>query len=209
VPSPNPAVDQPTQLGRRERKKLQTKDRIVECAVVLFAARGYDATTMDDIGECAGVSRATVFNYFAHKDDIVSEWFVRRRTDLEDFLADAEQQAADTPSRIREAFGGLAGVYEDDPGTVRAMVRAWIRAGGPLVPYATATPALLADTIRSGQEHGDIRRDLDAARAGYVMFDAYMGVLHRWVADESGQYAFDENLLATLDLILTAMARTA
>jgi TetR/AcrR family transcriptional regulator, cholesterol catabolism regulator len=209
VPPSNPAVDQPAQLGRRERKKLQTKDRIIECAVALFAARGYDATTMDDIGECADVSRATVFNYFARKDDIVSEWFVRRRTDLEEFLAEAEQQTADTLSRIREAFGGLARVYEDDPRTVRAMVRAWMRAGGPLGAYASATPALLADTVRSGQEHGDIRRDFDAARAGLIMFDAYMGVLYRWVADESGRYAFEENLLATLDVILTAMTRTA
>src|SRR5262245_46277860 len=37
----------------------------------LFAERGFGATTVDDIAEAAGVSRATVFSYFATKEEIV------------------------------------------------------------------------------------------------------------------------------------------
>jgi AcrR family transcriptional regulator len=202
-------ADQPARLGRRERKKLETRDRIVDCAVALFASRGYDATTMDDIGECADVARATVFNYFARKDDIVSEWFARRRTEFATILAEAEQHTTDTPNRLRQAFTGLAHLYDRDPDAGRAMVRAWLRAGGPLLPNASDTPALLADTIRSGQQQGDIPPDLDPTRASQVIFDAYLGVLFRWVADDSGRFAFVENLLATLDLILTGINHAA
>ena len=60
-----------------------TKERIVECAIALFAERGYGATTMGDIGEGADVSRATVFNYFPRKEDIISEVFRRRREELD------------------------------------------------------------------------------------------------------------------------------
>lgn len=207
MPSSDPVVDRPARLGRRERKKLETKDRIIDCAAALFAARGYDATTMEEIGECADVARATVFNYFARKDDIVLEWFARRRTELAEILADAEAQTTDTPSQLRHALGGLARLYEDDPATGRAMVRAWTRAGGPLLRYASATPELLVNTIRSGQQRGDLAPDLDAARAGLVLFDAYLGVLYRWVGDEDGQFAFEENLMAALDLVLTGIAR--
>ncbi len=198
------SVDDPAPLGRRERKKLETKDRIVDCAVRLFAARGYEATTMDDIGECADVARATVFNYFARKDDIVTEWFDRRRADLARGLAAAEEHT-DTAERLRHAFRGLARLFHDDPDTARAVVRAWLRAGGPLRPDTSATPAVFADTIRRGQEQGDVPPDIDATRAGFVVFDAYLGVLYRWVGDETGQFPFEENLLASLTMLLTGL----
>ena len=208
MPSPDPVepVDTSAPLGRRERKKLATKDRIVECAIALFASRGYDATTMEDIGECADVARATVFNYFARKEDIVTEWFVRRRADLAKTLAAAEQQTTDTYSRLRHTFHAVARVFEDDPTTGRTVVRAWLRAGGPLLPGDTSeTPAVFADIIRSGQQQGDIPPDVDATRAGLVLFDAYLGVLYRWVGDDEGQFGLDDNLVATLDQVLAGI----
>jgi TetR/AcrR family transcriptional regulator, cholesterol catabolism regulator len=200
-------VDAPAPVSRRERKKLETRDRIVECAVALFASQGYDATTMEDIGECADVSRATVFNYFARKVDIVTEVFTRRRARLAELIVEAGEKTSDTPGRLRHALGGMARLYDDDPSTGRAVVRAWLRAGGPLLPDASDSAALFADVIRSGQQHGDVPPDLDATRAGVVILDAYLGVLFRWVSDEDGRFALEENLTATLDLVLTGMAR--
>jgi TetR/AcrR family transcriptional regulator, cholesterol catabolism regulator len=192
-------------VGRRERKKLETRDRIVECAVALFGSQGYDSTTMEDIGECADVSRATVFNYFPRKEDIVTEAFARRRAQLAELIAEAEQQATDTPGRLRRALGSLARLYEDDPATGRAMVRAWLRAGGPLLPDASDSAALFADVVRSGQQRGDMPTVIDATRAGLLVLDAYLGVLYRWVNDDDGQFAFEENLLTTLDVVLDGM----
>lgn len=198
----------PAPLGRRDRKKLETRDRIFECAIALFASRGYDATTIEDIGDCADVARATVFNYFARKEDIVFEWIARRRAELATILAGGERQSTDTATRLRRAFRALAHVYEDDAITGRAMVRAFLRAGGPLVAYTSETPALLADVIHAGQERGDIRPAVDPARAGLVLFDAYLGVLYRWVdEEEDGRAALEDELTATLELVLAGLAR--
>jgi AcrR family transcriptional regulator len=43
----------------------------VDAAHRLFAARGFDAVTVDAVAEAAGVSRQTVFNYFPNKEDLV------------------------------------------------------------------------------------------------------------------------------------------
>ena len=126
-------VDAPAPTGRRERKKVATRNRIFQCAMDLFTSRGYDSTTIEDIGECADVARATVFNYFRRKEDLVLEWFDRRRAELAEILAEAQQESTDTSSRLRRAFAGLARNFEDDAATARAMVRAWLRAGGPLL----------------------------------------------------------------------------
>jgi AcrR family transcriptional regulator len=194
-------------LGRRERKKLETRDRILECAAKLIASRGYDATTMDDIGECADVSRATVFNYFPRKEDIVLEWFSRLRADVAEIITGAEDEAGDTAERLRRGLRGLALRYENDAAAGRAMVRAWLRAGGPLMPNVSDSPALFAAAIRSGQGRGDVSPDVDADRAGLVIFDAYMGALYRWVRDEDGRFDFEKDLIAMLDLLLVGIAR--
>lgn len=51
-------------------KKRQTRERIVETAWGLFADRGFDRVTVADIARQAQVAPATVFNYFATKEDL-------------------------------------------------------------------------------------------------------------------------------------------
>ena len=103
----------------------------------------------------------------------------------------------------------MADMYEADPATGRAMVRAWQRAGGPLVADASGTPLLVADTMRAGQRAGDIPPDVDPDRVALILFDAYLGVLYRWVLDETDQLALGEQLTATLDLLLPAITRAS
>jgi AcrR family transcriptional regulator len=193
--------------GRRERKKLETRERIFESSVALFAAHGYDSTTMEQIGERADVSRATVFNYFARKEDIVFEWFGRLLVEFATALAEDDQHTVDSTSRLQRAFRVLADRYEADPATGRAMVRAWQRAGGPLLADESDAPELVADAVRAGQQAGDIPGGVDPDRTALILFDVYLGVLYRWVADETGQLALGEQLTATLDLIIPRLNR--
>jgi AcrR family transcriptional regulator len=58
-------------MGLRERKKLQTAKRIYRTAVALFAERGFDNVSVQEIADAAEVSKMTVFNYFGAKEDLV------------------------------------------------------------------------------------------------------------------------------------------
>ncbi|KRA97961.1 hypothetical protein ASD83_12920 [Devosia sp. Root685] len=57
--------------GVREKKRRETRQRIVEAGLGLFKANGYEATTLDAIAAAAGISRRTFFHYFKSKDEIL------------------------------------------------------------------------------------------------------------------------------------------
>src|SRR6187455_2505993 len=54
----------------RESKKRETRQRLSDVATELFYARGFDSVTVEEIAAAAKVSKVTVFNYFARKEDL-------------------------------------------------------------------------------------------------------------------------------------------
>lgn len=54
----------------RESKKRETRQRISDVATELFFARGFESVTVEEIAVAANVSKVTVFNYFARKEDL-------------------------------------------------------------------------------------------------------------------------------------------
>ncbi|WP_329614895.1 TetR/AcrR family transcriptional regulator [Streptomyces brevispora] len=57
--------------GLRERKKIQTRRRLLFEATKLFTERGFEQVSVAEIAEAADVSKMTVFNYFDSKEDLV------------------------------------------------------------------------------------------------------------------------------------------
>lgn len=57
--------------GLRERKKFQTRDRLIAAALDLCDQQGFDATTVEQISDAADISPRTFNRYFATKEDVV------------------------------------------------------------------------------------------------------------------------------------------
>src|SRR5690349_5008892 len=64
-------LDGDAPLGKRERRKRETREAIVAAAERLFAADGYDSVTVAEVAAAAGVSVKTLFVYFRSKEDLV------------------------------------------------------------------------------------------------------------------------------------------
>lgn len=60
-------------LSRREQRKLEVRGRINEAALALFADKGVESTTVEEICESAEVARKTFYNYYSSKQDLIRE----------------------------------------------------------------------------------------------------------------------------------------
>jgi AcrR family transcriptional regulator len=75
----------------RDRTRRAVRAEIAETAVALFAERGFDETTVEDIARAVGMTKRSFFRYFPTKEDAV---FAGTETLVEQVVADLEARPA-------------------------------------------------------------------------------------------------------------------
>jgi mycofactocin system transcriptional regulator len=65
-----PATPAAVGAGHPGRRRATSRAELEQAAFALFAAQGFDATTVDEIAAAAGIGRRTFFRYFPSKNDI-------------------------------------------------------------------------------------------------------------------------------------------
>jgi AcrR family transcriptional regulator len=108
--SRRPNHQPPTSL--RERKKDRTRRTLQAEALRLFTAKGFQATTIEEIAAAAEVAPRTFFRYFSSKEEVVF-WFEHQPM----LAGHVAARPADEPAvdaLRRGLVGGLASFYEQD-----------------------------------------------------------------------------------------------
>jgi AcrR family transcriptional regulator len=94
------------ELGRRERKRLQTREAIEASALALFAERGFEATTLAQVARAAGLALSTVTHHFATKAGLGAALFRHQCRGL--LAAHEASEVVDVGERLRGLLGDLA-----------------------------------------------------------------------------------------------------
>jgi AcrR family transcriptional regulator len=185
----------PTLLARR---RAETQRVIQDHAVRLFAERGYDATTVADVAEAAGVSAMTVYRHFPTKEDLV---LLDQRNELVAGLVAASPATDPVVRRVSRALVASAEAMAttDDTPSLLARLR-----------LMTATPALRAKHLDS---HYALQRAIvdalepapEEAFRTQAAVSACLGAMHtalvRW-AETDGETALPDLVAAALTAAL-------
>lgn len=105
---------QPATPGLRERTRRAVRAELTDVAMDLFLRNGFEATTVDEIAAAAGISRRSLFRYFASKEAIIFESLQDVGVQLAEALA-ARPRAEDPWTALRRVFDLLTAFNEDDP----------------------------------------------------------------------------------------------
>ncbi len=92
-----------------DSKQLPARDRIVRAAAHLFYLEGIRTVSLDDIAKRAGLTKKTLYYYFASKDDLIAEYLTQRDApNLKAYQTWFDEAGGRTSRRIEAIFNHLA-----------------------------------------------------------------------------------------------------
>ncbi|MEU6426734.1 helix-turn-helix domain-containing protein [Microbispora sp. NPDC046973] len=89
--------------------QTDTRSRIQEVAITLFTEQGYEATSLREIAEALGVTKAALYYHFRTKEDIVASLIEDRIEALDELIAWAGRRprTAETRAELIRRYGAL------------------------------------------------------------------------------------------------------
>jgi len=163
--SVDPSARRAGDPGRRRRKKQRTRLQIHGAAMALFAERGFDAVTLDQICEAADVARGTFFLHFPSKGALLQELEQQLAEELAGTLAEARGSAlVEYRTLVERFFGDWPRRQGLRPDLLAAMLREALAAP----PSADRGPGLrerVEGVVRRGQQRGELRRGVSPGLA--------------------------------------------
>ena len=194
--------------GRMERKKKETRQRIIKVAMDLFQRQGFNDTTMEQIAEEADVARKTLYNHFPVKEAIVDEYVrgISKESTQEAF--ETLQNLPDTRSRLVETLDKVYEWVEINPEIIGISLGYRLKNMYQGAEYSSGgSQSLIAEIIRLGQQAGEIRQDIQA-KLLVKQLDILRGtVVMDWLNDSS-KLELRKEMAKLVDLFLDgAMVR--
>jgi TetR/AcrR family transcriptional regulator len=83
---------------------VENRARIVETALELFAARGYDSVGVQEICTRAGITKPTLYHYFSSKRGVIDAVLERFVTELEERLEAVLDYRGDLPATLERSM---------------------------------------------------------------------------------------------------------
>jgi AcrR family transcriptional regulator len=181
-------------------KSEETRQRILSAALKLFHDRGFEAATMRDIADEAGVATGAAYYYFPSKDAIVMEFYRRSSDEMQGKIEEALDGASGLEDRLLAVIRVKWAHFAPHRRIMRALLRSGADPGYPLSPFSAQTREIRAIDIgwfrRIVIDCGlRIPRDLEPHLPDVLWF-FQMGAIYFWVIDESPNQENSHRLLA-------------
>jgi AcrR family transcriptional regulator len=177
-------------VGRRERKKAQTRQALAEAAMALFLERGYDNVTVAEIAAAADTALGTVFSHFPDgKESLIFDDGAERTAAL--VAAVRERPAEQTVLRALREFLAGRGPFRHNPS-------AEFRRKTELI---VNTPALRGYQLKLWLRAQDALAEAIAAECGRSASDMDIRALARYVLVIPDLAGAEPDPRAALDVI--------
>ena len=168
-----------------EARKPYDIETLTEIALRVFAARGYDAASMDDVARAAGITKASIYHHVAGKEALLERGLRRALDALFAVLAEPEAVAGPAVLRLRHIVARVAEITLALQPALSVLFR--IR-GNTLVERDAierrrAFDRIVIGLVREAQDAGEARADLDPAILTRLVFGMSNSVVEWYRSD--------------------------
>lgn len=192
----------------RVEKGLRTRQRIFDTALALFAKKGYDKVTVEEICEKVGVTKGAFYNHFKSKDQIILENFMQ----MDDHYIRVAQDIAHLESSLEKLriFSREAIKLMSDLGVTLMKVLYHSQIAPHMKkPYLADGRRFLYkitnELIKEGQEKGEIRTDLASEEMAITLINCFRGQIYHWCLS-NGSFDLVGTCEKLMNLILDSLA---
>lgn len=189
--------------SRRERKKLETRQRLLQAAWRLFQERGYDHTTVAQITEAADVGKGTFFNYFETKDQIVDQIALWRIDLLGSHILGEGDVPRSALARIKLLIKAMADEFSPEQELARQVFLARV---GAHFKHESAhrIGSLMYELVGQGQASGEIRDDVDQGLVSRLLMTALFHRMMRWWHHDT-EFPEEDKLMDVVDILMDGL----
>ena len=176
----------PTQL-----RAVETRERLLDAALARFVREGYEATSVAEICDEAGLSKGAFYHHFASKQalfvELLDRWLTGIRLQMDAIDAETEQ----VPEALMRMAGLLRRVFADARGQLplaldfwsqaRLDPDVWQRAVAPFRDYRAYLASLLARGVAQGT-----LRPIEPELGAQMLISLVVGVVLQGLLDPDG-----------------------
>lgn len=155
-----PAPSNATGITARERKRLETRQRIFDAAMAEFREVGFQAAQIDRIVERAGVARGTFYFHFRTKEHVLLQEQSKQEADVLERLRAMGPPPDSVPEYLKRLLICMLGGREEDGELGREIMAMYIRS--PVDIQLADQPLIteVLDYFSEAADRGAIRRDI-------------------------------------------------
>jgi AcrR family transcriptional regulator len=174
-----------------QTRSEETRARIVQSALKLFADKGYDATGVAEICESSEVSKGAFYHHFPSKQSVFLELLKDWLDGLDKEMGKAMSASANVPEGLLAMAAEMRGVFAAADGRLPLFLEFWQQARRDpavwkelIAPYRRYRD-FFAKIVQTGIDEGSLRQ-VDAQAAGQALVALAVGIVVQGVLDPAG-----------------------
>ncbi len=170
--------------GLRERKNAEAKRALYNAAIDLFREKGFEGTSVDEIAERAGFSRATFFNHFGSKQGVLRFYGQGVQERVEKIL-ETTDPAVSPIELVRQLVFAMAKEAEEHREELRLIYSYSMRDPDYLFDPTPARKRILeifTGLLDKAGKCDEIRTDIPAREIAFQILSVYCGLILAIVA---------------------------
>jgi AcrR family transcriptional regulator len=155
-----------------EPRKPYDIDSLTDVALRVFAERGYDGASMDDVARAAGITKASIYHHVSGKEALLERGLGRALDALFAILDEPAARDGRAIDRLRHIVARVADttLHLLPELTVLTRVHGTSRSERGAVERRRTFDRLVTEIIVQAQRDGDVRKDLDPRLVARLIF---------------------------------------
>lgn len=175
-------------------QKEANRKAVIDATAEIVADKGFKATTMRQIAKAAGMGEATIYNYFPTKEAILYAFYQEHMAACVDELKSIPEFHTFTfQEQLQTLFSTSLNLFianrEFVNRTFNLVMLGGSRNWNRIKAVRTAFLATVNDMLSAAAQAGEIPDQVFEELIGQFFLDAYIGVIHYWLADTSDGFA--------------------